>query len=490
MNSVGETEAGSGCQCTVLAVDVSLSREGIETFRESGIAVKHGRDPEAVLKRGTHWDEDCLLVSVAAFDDYIADHVGESAPPIVVVFADRDATVANHASVSDFLYQADLTERPALAAQCLKTVTATQQTFTISRADETGDDETHLARLFEEAPDSILVHDETGKILNANGTAVKTLGYTREELTSMHVSDIQVGVDPDDLLGRLDSLPPDETITIEGEHRHADGTAHPVETWVNRVEAGGQERFVAIARDDTERRQYEDRLETQRDNLETLNQVVRHDIRNDLQLVDLYADLLEDHVDDDGRSHLQKLKEGVENAVDLTTTARELAEVMLSTTVDHQHVRLDAVLIPQLEEIRESYSDAVVTVRGGVPSVEVVGNDMLDSVFRNLLKNAIQHNDKEVPAVAVSGQTDGDTVTVRVADNGPGVPDSRKSEIFGRGESGLDSDGTGIGLYLVESLVDSVDGDVWVEDADGVVEAGDASHELCGAAFVVELPLA
>ncbi|MFC7059269.1 PAS domain S-box protein [Halovenus salina] len=465
-----------------------LSREGVEAFREAGIAVGHTRDTEP------HWEADCLLVSMGAFED-ISDQIDESSPPVVLVLESRDADVENHRAASDFLYQSDLTERPELVAQQLQTVIAAQEErqpqFTIDGPDDTADDSTYLARLFEEAPDSILVHDETGKILNANGTAVEKLGYPRDALTSMHVSDIQAGTAPDEFLSRLRSLSADEMIIIEGEHRHADGTTHPVETWVNRVEAGSQQRFVAIARDDTERREYEERLETQRDNLETLNQVVRHDIRNDLQLVDLYADLLEDHIDDDeGCSHLEKLQEGVENAVDLTTTARELAEVMLSTTVDHQQVRLDGVLLPQLEKIRESYPDAVVTLDGGVPSVDVIGNDMLDSVFRNLLKNAIQHNDKAVPAVAVSGRVSDDTATVRIADNGPGVPDCRKSEIFGRGESGLDSDGTGIGLYLVQSLVEGVDGDVWVEDADRNIETDDSSHEVGGAAFVVELPLA
>ena len=82
-------------------------------------------------------------------------------------------------------------------------------------------------------------------------------------------------------------------------------------------------------------------------------------------------------------------------------------------------------------------------------------------------------------------------VTIRVADNGPGVTDAAKEDIFGKGGNGLDSDGTGIGLYLVKSLVESYGGDVWVEDR----EAGDAVDAETpadttteGAVFVVELP--
>ena len=69
-----------------------------------------------------------------------------------------------------------------------------------------------------------------------------------------------------------------------------------------------------------------------------------------------------------------------------------------------------------------------------------------------------------------------DRVTVRIADNGPGVRDEIKEEIFGKGQKGLESAGTGIGLYLVRTLLDAYGGAVWVED-----------NQPEGAVFVVEL---
>jgi signal transduction histidine kinase len=101
---------------------------------------------------------------------------------------------------------------------------------------------------------------------------------------------------------------------------------------------------------------------------------------------------------------------------------------------------------------------------------------MLSSVFGNLLNNAIQHNDTEAPRVSVTVETTAETVVVRVADNGPGIPVDRRDEVFGRGEKGLDSAGTGVGLYLVDRLVDAYGGSVAIEDNDPE-----------GAVFVVEL---
>jgi signal transduction histidine kinase len=121
----------------------------------------------------------------------------------------------------------------------------------------------------------------------------------------------------------------------------------------------------------------------------------------------------------------------------------------------------------------------VVTVEGAIPDVDVVGNEMLGSIFRNLLQNAIQHNDKTPPEVTVSTAEADDRIEIYIADNGPGIPDAQKEEIFGRGEKGLESSGAGIGLYLVQSLVDGYGGDVWVEDNDPE-----------GSVFVVSLPIA
>lgn len=104
---------------------------------------------------------------------------------------------------------------------------------------------------------------------------------------------------------------------------------------------------------------------------------------------------------------------------------------------------------------------------------------MLASVFRNVLTNAIQHNDKEIPEVIVSATREDGHVLIRVADNGPGVPDDRKEEIFEQGEMGLDSEGTGLGLYLVDTLVGRYGGEVRVEDNDPE-----------GGVFLVELSIA
>jgi PAS domain S-box-containing protein len=334
-----------------------------------------------------------------------------------------------------------------------------------------------------------MVHDSEGNVLDVNETLTEMLGYTEEELLSLTVFDFEVDLDPERLRQRWEQMEagaPKKT-GLEGRHRRKDGSTYPVEVWVSKVstDADSADRFIALARDITEQKERERELEEQRDNLEVLNQVVRHDIRNDLQIVSSYAELLEEHVDEDGTTYLSNIKESARNAISLTKSARDLAEVMLQSDTDNRAVALAQTLDEQIEDLRSAQSEAVITIDGTLPRVEVVGNDMLGSVFRNLLQNAIQHNNKQIPKITVSAERVDDKVTVRVADNGPGVPDKHKETIFGKGEKNLDSKGTGLGLYLVESLVDSYGGEVWVEDR---TSEGETDTE--GAVFVVELPVA
>lgn len=114
-----------------------------------------------------------------------------------------------------------------------------------------------------------------------------------------------------------------------------------------------------------------------------------------------------------------------------------------------------------------------------LPQTRVVADDMLPSLFRNLLRNAINHNDTEAPEVTISAAETEDEVRVAIADNGPGSSVEDRDRIFQKGETRRESTGTGIWLYLVQTLVEQYEGEIKIED-----------NEPEGAVFVVTLPTA
>lgn len=147
----------------------------------------------------------------------------------------------------------------------------------------------------------------------------------------------------------------------------------------------------------------------------------------------------------------------------------------------------DDPLVYANEGCRASFPEATLTIAGTLPEVRVRTNDLLGSVFHNLLTNAVRHNDAENPEVVVAGAADDDEVFITVSDNGPGITAEDRSRLFERGWRGQGSEGTGIGLYIARKLVTSYGGDLSL-DTDGV-PADALSRDRGGATFVVRLPL-
>lgn len=329
----------------------------------------------------------------------------------------------------------------------------------------------------EKAPIGIFEVNGHGEYVDVNQSACDMVDYSRDEMLDMSVADLAPEQDHPEKIPSFAELRETGRIRTEGQILDKDGD--PVDVILEAVEIEDG-RFVAYVQDITAQKEYERQLKDQRDNLEVLNQVLRHDIRNDLQLVTAYADLLDEECEDkDVKEYITTVQESADHAVELTETAREIADVMVSVTQDSQQVNLRTVLRKEVSEVRSAYPNAAVTYDETIPSVSIPANEMISSVFQNLLKNAIQHNDKPVAEVAVSATEQDDMVSVRVVDNGPGVPDDQKEAIFGKGERGLESTGTGVGLYLVETLVTDYGGDVRVEDNDPE-----------GSVFIIELPTA
>lgn len=120
--------------------------------------------------------------------------------------------------------------------------------------------EQRLQDLVYAAADAFFVHDAQGRIHDANRRACESLGYTREELLSLNVADIEQKFEPAQLEELWKNMVPGSPITAEGVHRRKDGMTFPVEVRVGLMESGGQELMFALVRDVTERQRAEEAL--------------------------------------------------------------------------------------------------------------------------------------------------------------------------------------------------------------------------------------
>ncbi|MFD1645080.1 PAS domain-containing sensor histidine kinase [Haloarchaeobius litoreus] len=338
-----------------------------------------------------------------------------------------------------------------------------------------------LDDLYDALQDTVYIFDDDRVLIDANARVGDVSGRPREEFIGRPFEDLQERYvaleDHERLAAAFDRIESQDSeserldITLKGE----DGPV-PVDARFVRYEG----KTVMVVRNLTEQKAREQRLTELSEELDVLNRVLRHDIRNDMSVVLGWAEELEPHVDPEGREAFENIVDAVEHTVELTREVRDLVEAITrGEEFPTRPTQLDHVLGDQLAKNRKKFGHVTFTVNGDVPAVTVSGNEMLSSVLDNLLSNAVIHHDDDHPTVTVHVELDDDAAIVSVADDGPGIPDSRKTHVFGRGERGIDSPGTGIGLFLVDSLVTGYGGTVAIED-----------NEPRGSVFVVTLPLA
>jgi PAS domain S-box-containing protein len=119
--------------------------------------------------------------------------------------------------------------------------------------------------LIDQSNDAVeLVDAETLRFLDFNEKTCKDLGYTREELLSLTVFDINPTVDEDQRTGALKKLGESGFVVQQSVHRRKDGSTFPVETSLALVQPEGKY-VVAVSRDISDRKQAEDALRESED---------------------------------------------------------------------------------------------------------------------------------------------------------------------------------------------------------------------------------
>lgn len=131
------------------------------------------------------------------------------------------------------------------------------------------------------------------------------------------------------------------------------------------------------------------------------------------------------------------------------------------STLNTEPIDLTDLLRSCVEEVCVRYRIAPSTVNMETTPCLVLGNRLdLSLIFRNLIDNAVKYADNEAPEVGVHSEYDpaSGVAIVRISDNGPGIPHPLQRKIFGRfvrlgTELERKKPGTGLGLYIVRTLV-------------------------------------
>jgi len=206
--------------------------------------------------------------------------------------------------------------------------------------------------------------------------------------------------------------------------------------------------------------------------LDVLNRVLRHNLRNALNVIDGSATMLENQLSGDNEdlnNHVERIERRVSNLEELSekaVTVRSLFDQGRSTTTACD---VQALLTRVAEEFEDRHPEACVAVDTPEESLYVNADVRLKMALSELVSNAVVHNDRSTPEVSVTSKTverDGEqAVEVVISDNGPGIPEHERQAIESGEETPLQH-GTGLGLWLVYWAMSLLGGDIHIDDAD------------------------
>lgn len=221
-------------------------------------------------------------------------------------------------------------------------------------------------------------------------------------------------------------------------------------------------------------RRYQTELRTLHQRNSVMNRVLRHNIRNDVNVIQAHAALLGAETDD-GREHTDVIERKARDILSLSAAARDVDA--MAKGGDHASVDLAALVEDYVDHAADRFPAAAVTA-AVPPTCPVATDPVVRSVIDNLVENAVQHNDGDAEVVVELDRVDDGTVELRVRDDGPGIPRDQFEVLFADGEA-HNAHGSGLGLWLVKWFVDRHDGTLRLEQ-----------NEPRGSVVCLELPVA
>ena len=320
-----------------------------------------------------------------------------------------------------------------------------------------------LEALFEQSPDMINIHDGDGNLIDPNPRLLEKTGYDEDELTGTRVWELDQTIAPDEARALWEEMDHGDRERFEGVYRRADDTTFPVEVHIRRLALDGDERFMAISRDITERKERERELERQNERLAEFASVVSHDLRNPLNVAAGRLDLLEDECDSDQLAAIRRAHDRMETLIDdLLTLAR-----------DGETESEPVALGPLCEDCWQNVETGTGRLRAETDRTIRADRSRLTQLFENLVRNAVEHGGEDV-TVVVGDLDDG----FYVEDDGPGVPPEDRDRVFETGYSTV-PDGTGFGLSIVRDVVEAHGWELRLVEGD----EGGARFEITGVSF-------
>ncbi len=300
--------------------------------------------------------------------------------------------------------------------------------------------------LFSGVPSGIVVTDEQGSIIEVNQHAARILHVTREELIEHGISRPTwtffkpdgTQVSPTEQYSPLESLKNGKNVhqveigikNPRGEMAWIMATASPL----NLKGYGSVISFLDIG----EQRLTSHALTMVNKKLSLMTSITRHDIKNSLTALKGYLYLMAEEVEK------ESAKELLARIVSITSDIER--KIIFTST--YQNIGAESPQWQNISELVNGIKTEKISVVHELDGLEIFADQMLGMVFENLIQNSLMHGEK-VQHILLTTRRDDQDLTIIYEDDGVGIPESEKENIFERGYG----KNTGFGLFLIREIL-------------------------------------
>ena len=319
-------------------------------------------------------------------------------------------------------------------------------------------------RFVEEALDALqdvfYVVDADGALLRWNEAVTEITGYDDDDLSSMNVATLFAAADVQQVRTSIETVLDEGSDTIEATLVTKHGHARPYEFRGRRLHGDDDgPRVVGIGRDISARKE-------RKRQLKTLEQWLRHNIRNDVNVIRGTAENLREGRIEDVDAGIDRIEAYADHLLEQADRERRVVEI-LTDPADPVAIDLCALVERRVAVLRERFPAADIDLTRTDPVVVAALPDLTAAVDE-LVENAVEYADDGTPTVRIAVVDEGARGLVHVADDGPGIPDIERHTLTLDHEIDQLHHGSGLGLLFVYWVTRLSDGDITVEgDDDG-----------------------
>lgn len=293
---------------------------------------------------------------------------------------------------------------------------------------------------FEEVDDVLLVVNPSGRVIDVNEAGRRLFGP--------HVSEVTI----------------DELLDLEGldEGRHLQSIQLPIDgverdysarTTTIRYGRGATGKIVLLS-DITALKERERELQLLK---EIFSRVIRHNIRNDLSVIDGYAELIREEGDDETKAWATHIRNTSKQLLAQSDKARSIEDLIGKHKTERQC--LEAAIADAVDLYRERNG---VDIQTSVADLELDIHPRFSMAVDELIDNAIEHQTGDTTTITISTHLSPESCSLVIADDGPGMPQTELAVLQANEETDL-KHSSGLGLWLVRWIVAQSNGRVSAE---------------------------